>query len=83
MSELGSVPLPDLERTLNLGVGMVAVVSAAGADSAVARLNDRGVPAWVMGQVARASHESTDGPDYVQGAKGVDGGSVRLVGSYA
>ncbi|KRF08198.1 phosphoribosylaminoimidazole synthetase [Arthrobacter sp. Soil782] len=83
VSELGSVPLPDLERTLNLGVGMVAVVSAAGADSAVARLNDRGVPAWVMGQVARASRESTDGPDYVQGAKGVDGGSVRLVGSYA
>ncbi|WP_299167280.1 phosphoribosylformylglycinamidine cyclo-ligase [uncultured Arthrobacter sp.] len=83
VSELGSVPLPDLERTLNLGVGMVAVISAAGADDAVAHLNERGVPSWVMGQVGSASDGSTDGPDYVQGAKGVDGGSVRLVGSYS
>ncbi|MFJ6279965.1 phosphoribosylformylglycinamidine cyclo-ligase [Arthrobacter subterraneus] len=83
VSELGSVPLPDLERTLNLGVGMVAVVSAAAADDAVARLNERGVSAWVMGQVGQASGEDTDGPDYVQGAKGVDGGAVRLVGAYA
>ena len=28
VSELGNVPLADLERTLNLGVGMVAIVSA-------------------------------------------------------
>ncbi|GAB3534476.1 phosphoribosylformylglycinamidine cyclo-ligase [Arthrobacter tecti] len=83
VSQLGSVPLPDLERTLNLGVGMVAVVAEAGADTAVARLTERGVPAWVMGRVDAASGENTDGPDYVQGAKGVDGGSVRLVGSYA
>ncbi|MBP2215443.1 phosphoribosylformylglycinamidine cyclo-ligase [Arthrobacter sp. CAN_C5] len=83
VAELGAVPLPDLERTLNLGVGMVAVVSAPAADAAIARLTERGVPAWVMGQIADASNESTDGPDYVQGAKGVDGGSVRLVGQYA
>ncbi|MHA7272685.1 MULTISPECIES: phosphoribosylformylglycinamidine cyclo-ligase [unclassified Arthrobacter] len=83
VAELGAVPLPDLERTLNLGVGMVAVVSAPAADAAIARLTERGVPAWVMGQIAAASNESTDGPDYVQGAKGVDGGSVRLVGQYA
>ncbi|GAA1124910.1 phosphoribosylformylglycinamidine cyclo-ligase [Arthrobacter flavus] len=83
VAELGAVPLPDLERTLNLGVGMVAVVSAPAADAAIARLTERGVPAWVMGQVAAASNESTDGPDYVQGAKGVDGGSVRLVNQYA
>lgn len=42
-----------------------------------------GVPSWVMGGVRSASGGSTDGPDYVQGAKGVDGGSVRLVGAYA
>ncbi|MHA7276901.1 phosphoribosylformylglycinamidine cyclo-ligase [Arthrobacter sp. Hz1] len=83
VAELGAVPLPDLERTLNLGVGMVAIVSAPAADAAIARLTERGVPAWVMGQVAAASDESTEGPDYVQGAKGVNGGSVRLVGQYA
>ncbi len=84
VSELGSVPLPDLERTLNLGVGMVAIVSAEAADAAVARLNSRGLPAWVMGTVSTASADmDKSGPDYVQGAKGVDGGAVRLVGSYA
>ncbi|THJ68446.1 phosphoribosylformylglycinamidine cyclo-ligase [Arthrobacter echini] len=82
VSDLGSVPLPDLERTLNLGVGMVAIVGATGADVAVAHLNDGGVPAWVMGSVG-APAGSTEGPDYVQGAKGVDGGSVRLLGAYA
>ncbi len=84
VSELGNVPLADLERTLNLGVGMVAIVSAEAADAAVARLNDRGLPSWVMGTVS-ADSDSIDktGPDYVQGAKGVDGGAVRLVNAYA
>ncbi len=39
---LGQVPLADLERTLNLGVGMVAVVSAESAQAAVRRLEARG-----------------------------------------
>jgi phosphoribosylformylglycinamidine cyclo-ligase len=78
--QLGSVPLDDLERTLNLGVGMVAVVGAEGADAAVARLAARGVPAWVLGEVREARPDDTDGR-LTQGAKGVDGGAVRMVGS--
>ncbi|HKG51229.1 MAG TPA: phosphoribosylformylglycinamidine cyclo-ligase [Actinomycetales bacterium] len=76
---LGSVPLADLERTLNLGVGMVAVVAAEGADAAVARLTARGVPAWVLGEVREARPDEAVG-DLTQGAKGVDGGAVRMVG---
>ena len=84
VSELGRVPLPDLERTLNLGVGMVAVVSAEAADAAVARLNERGLPSWIMGAVSADSDAVVKaGPDYVQGAKGVDGGAVQLVNAYA
>ncbi|MFE4544726.1 phosphoribosylformylglycinamidine cyclo-ligase [Arthrobacter sp. NPDC056727] len=84
VSELGRVPLPDLERTLNLGVGMVAVVSAEAADAAVARLNERGLPSWIMGSVSDDSDAVVKtGPDYVQGAKGVDGGAVQLVNAYA
>ncbi|GAA3308898.1 phosphoribosylformylglycinamidine cyclo-ligase [Arthrobacter ramosus] len=84
VSELGNVPLADLERTLNLGVGMVAIVSPEIADAAVARLNERGLPSWVMGTVAVDSDSIIkSGPDYVQGAKGVDGGAVRLVNAYA
>jgi phosphoribosylformylglycinamidine cyclo-ligase len=76
---LGAVPLDDLERTLNLGVGMVAVVGASGAEAAVARLTARGVPAWVLGEVREAQPNDTEG-DLTQGAKGVDGGAVRMVG---
>ncbi|TSE17792.1 phosphoribosylformylglycinamidine cyclo-ligase [Arthrobacter sp. KBS0703] len=84
VSELGRVPLADLERTLNLGVGMVAIVSADAADAAVARLNDRGLPSWIMGAVSADSDSVLKtGPDYVQGAKGVDGGAVQMVNTYA
>ena len=84
VAELGNVPLADLERTLNLGVGMVAIVSPEAADAAVNRLNERGLPAWVMGTVEENSDSVVKtGPDYVQGAKGVDGGAVRLVNAYA
>ena len=39
-------------------------------------LNDRGLPSWIMGTVTEDSDSiSKSGPDYVQGAKGVDGGA--------
>jgi phosphoribosylformylglycinamidine cyclo-ligase len=63
---------------------MVAIVSPEAADAAVNRLNDRGLPSWVMGTVEQNSDSILKtGPDYVQGAKGVDGGAVRLVNAYA
>ena len=85
VAELGGVPQADLERTLNLGVGMVAVVAPEKADAAVAHLNAAGQSAWVMGEVSEYSPEDVSGADddFVQGAKGVDGGGVLLHGSYA
>jgi phosphoribosylformylglycinamidine cyclo-ligase len=47
----GGVGAEEMERTFNLGVGMVAVVAAGAADRAVALLGDRGVDAWVAGAV--------------------------------
>ncbi len=41
-----------MERTFNMGVGMVAVVAAADVDRALALLTARHVPAWVLGAVA-------------------------------
>jgi phosphoribosylformylglycinamidine cyclo-ligase len=51
VGEVGNVARDELERTLNLGVGMVAVVAAGSADRAVRLLADRGLPAWVLGSV--------------------------------
>ncbi|WP_019310021.1 phosphoribosylformylglycinamidine cyclo-ligase [Kocuria rhizophila] len=84
MAELGHVPQPDLERTLNLGVGMVAIVDPAVADAAVAHLNERGLPSWVMGRVGPVDPDAAQhGTDWVQGAKGVAGGGVLMTGDYA
>ncbi|AEG43148.1 phosphoribosylformylglycinamidine cyclo-ligase [Isoptericola variabilis] len=79
--ELGGVPRGDLENTLNLGVGMVAVVAADGADAALARLEALGVPAWTLGTVD-VLDDAAAGEDLVSGTKGVHGGAVRLVGDY-
>jgi phosphoribosylformylglycinamidine cyclo-ligase len=51
---VGEVAQPDLERTLNMGVGMVALVDPAAADRAVGVLAGHGIDAWVCGEVAEA-----------------------------
>ncbi len=52
VQEVGGIAEAELERTLNRGVGMVAVVPADVADAAVALLTGRGLPAWVAGEVS-------------------------------
>ena len=49
--QVGSVPQPDLEMTLNCGVGMVALTDPEDADAAIAVLGEHGVRAWVAGEV--------------------------------
>ena len=51
IAERGHVTPDEMERTFNLGVGMVAVVAASAADTAVGVLRSRGVDAWVAGAV--------------------------------
>ena len=64
----GRVEQAEMERTFNMGVGMVAVVAAADADRALAVLMGRHVPAWVAGTVVRGEGQ---------------GGVARLHGTYA
>ena len=49
---VGELSRSDVEATLNMGVGMAAVLPAEAADAAIRRLVDRGVRAWVCGSVA-------------------------------
>jgi phosphoribosylformylglycinamidine cyclo-ligase len=58
VGEVGGVARPELERTFNQGIGMIAVVEPDAADDVVRLLEDRGVPAWICGAVGSAS----DGP---------------------
>ena len=52
IAERGQVAPEEMERTFNMGVGMVAVVAPNEADAALSLLRDRGVDAWVAGQIA-------------------------------
>ncbi|TYK50902.1 phosphoribosylformylglycinamidine cyclo-ligase [Actinomadura decatromicini] len=47
----GDVPWPEMDKTFNLGVGMVAVVAPETADAALRLLAARGVPAWPLGEI--------------------------------
>ncbi|TFH51908.1 phosphoribosylformylglycinamidine cyclo-ligase [Actinomyces viscosus] len=79
--ELGSVPWEDLEGTLNLGVGMVAVVDPAAVDAVLRVAEGSDIPAWVLGDVHEAAtYEARD--RVVSGTKGVDGGAVDIHGGY-
>ncbi|HET6728806.1 MAG TPA: phosphoribosylformylglycinamidine cyclo-ligase [Jiangellaceae bacterium] len=51
LASLGRIEQAELERTLNMGVGMVAVVSPETADTAADLLTGRGVPAWIAGEL--------------------------------
>jgi len=51
VGSVGSVPREDLEKTLNCGIGMVALTDPADAKKAIATLADHGVRAWVAGVV--------------------------------
>jgi len=51
VARTGRVAAAEMDRTFNLGVGMVAVVDAADADRALGVLREREVPAWVLGEV--------------------------------
>ena len=69
---------PELERTFNQGIGMVAVVAPASVDATLARLSARGLDAWVVGAVrTRTDGETGDAP-----AKGGGGGAVTLSGTH-
>lgn len=79
--ELGNVPVRDLENTLNMGVGMIAIVGSAGVDAALARCAALGLPATVIGSVRSRGADDVEA-ELVAGTKGVHGGAVRLTGAY-
>ncbi|MFD8813957.1 phosphoribosylformylglycinamidine cyclo-ligase [Streptomyces sp. NPDC059627] len=64
----GSVERLELEKTLNMGVGMIAMVPQESVDVALTTLADRGVDAWVAGEITERGEHTT---------------GAELVGDYA
>lgn len=84
LGRLGGVSWDDLEVTLNLGVGMVAIVAPDQVDAALAAARRDGSEPWVLGEVLTEEAAALRAPQarVTTGAKGVTGGSVRMVGDY-
>jgi phosphoribosylformylglycinamidine cyclo-ligase len=85
LAGMGGMSLEETEGTWNLGIGMIAVVAPGEADTVIAKLNADGYPSWVAGRVSTGTRPSTSSgtdADFEQGAKGVNGGAVRLTGLY-
>ncbi len=79
MASWGKFSLESVEGTWNLGLGQALVVDAAHSDEVAAQLTAAGIETWTLGEIEAAP---SDLSGYVHGAKGVDGGAVRLVGEY-
>ncbi len=58
----GRVQRTEMERTFNMGVGMVAVLNPAEVDRALAVLTARHVPAWVLGEVCKSRDVALEDP---------------------
>jgi phosphoribosylformylglycinamidine cyclo-ligase len=79
LAEWGAYSLESLEGTWNLGLGFAAVVDSASAFEISQQLNSKGVRTWELGVIEKANDIS----GFVSSAKGVEGGAVRLSGTYA
>ena len=79
LNDIAGTSLESSEGTWNLGIGFLAVVSPDVASEAISTLAEDGIPAWQVGTVGTGSRPSGD---FESGAKGVDGGAVRLIGTY-
>ncbi len=51
----GRIELAEMESTFNMGIGMLAVVSAADADRSLAFLRGRGLEAWQAGEIVEGN----------------------------
>jgi len=83
LSSIADTTLESAEGTWNLGLGMLLVAAPADAEAIGAALTAEGIPTAEIGRVNGADGAGRPaGDDWVEGAKGVDGGAVRLVGTY-
>jgi phosphoribosylformylglycinamidine cyclo-ligase len=73
--------LSEVEDTWNMGIGMIAMVDAGMASIVTAALMGAGHQVWQAGVVEKKDAQKAH--DATTSAKGVEGGSIRLVGAYA
>lgn len=63
LMQAGSVPLPDMFKTFNMGIGFVVLVPPTVADWTLAWFNEQGIAAYRIGQVVAGSGETLGLPE--------------------
>ena len=81
LADAGGFSLGQVEDTWNMGIGMMAVVDPTEATAVSAALEKSGHRVWQVGVVGDDDGEMS--PETTTSAKGVEGGAIRLVGTYA
>ena len=57
LQDQGNIESSEMHRVLNCGVGMVVVVPKEGSEAAIAKLNELGETAWLIGEVIESTGE--------------------------
>ncbi|MFT3860764.1 phosphoribosylformylglycinamidine cyclo-ligase [Micropruina sp.] len=58
VQNVGRISQPDIEATLNMGVGMAVLLPAASVSAAIALLGARGIDSWVLGEAREATGDA-------------------------
>ena len=74
LAQLAGLPQSEMEKTWNVGVGMVAAVAPESLTESLATLADQGIHAWHAGQVTR--------PTDIDAPQGIPAPRAALVGKY-
>ena len=70
IAQRGRIERAEMEKTFNMGVGMVAVVSPEDTDRALAVLTARHLDCWTLGTVKKGSKDSHPCPSWSAGTRG-------------
>jgi len=60
IAQRGRVEREEMDRTFNMGVGMVAIVAPEDVDRALAVLTARHIECWTLGTVKKSADTGTD-----------------------
>ena len=78
LAQMSKQKLVNFEQTLNMGIGMIAIVDKTVAQLAINILKDSQIDSFIIGEIIKKESDSvSDAP-----AKGGPGGFVNLVGEY-
>ena len=65
LAEIGGIKIAEMRRTFNCGVGMVVIVDANNADTAIRQLNESGESAWQIGRIVDADPATARAVRYI------------------